>query len=89
MPRLELLDCGLSQNEVANHFNCSRSTETRLDQRVRVSLFVCLFYWVYVTPIQYRSYGDVPALLVEEELRCPSMNISGTIGHLSRTDDVP
>jgi hypothetical protein len=25
---------------------------------------------VYVTPTQHRSFGDVPALLVEEDLRC-------------------
>jgi hypothetical protein len=35
---------------------------------------VLLFNWFYVTPTQYRSYGDVPALLVEEDLRCPSMH---------------
>jgi hypothetical protein len=31
---------------------------------------VCLIGF-YVTPIQYMSYGDVPTLLVEEDLRCP------------------
>jgi hypothetical protein len=25
----------------------------------------------YVKPTQYRSYGDVPVLLVEEDLMCP------------------
>jgi hypothetical protein len=28
----------------------------------------------YVTPKQYRSFGDFPALLVEEDLRCPSVH---------------
>jgi hypothetical protein len=37
-------------------------------------IFVCLFYWIYVTPKQYRSYGDVPALLVEEDRRRPSVH---------------
>jgi hypothetical protein len=27
----------------------------------------------YVTPTQYRSFGDFPALLVEEDLMCPSV----------------
>jgi hypothetical protein len=31
------------------------------------SLFVCLIGF-YTTPTQYRSYGDVPALLAEEDL---------------------
>lgn len=34
---LAMLECGLSENEVANRFNCSRSTVTRLVQRVRVT----------------------------------------------------
>jgi hypothetical protein len=34
--------------------------------------FVCIGF--YVTSTQYRSYRDVPALLVEEDLRCPSVN---------------
>jgi hypothetical protein len=28
----------------------------------------------YVTSTQYRSYRDFPALLVEEDLRCPSVH---------------
>jgi hypothetical protein len=28
----------------------------------------------YFTPTQNRSYRDVPASLVEEDLRCPSVN---------------
>jgi hypothetical protein len=36
--------------------------------------FVCLFDWVYVTPTQYRSFGDIPALLKEEDHRCPSLH---------------
>jgi hypothetical protein len=41
-----------------------------------VMLFVCLFvwFWFYVTPTQYSLFGDVPALLVEEDLRCPSVH---------------
>jgi hypothetical protein len=35
-------------------------------------LFVCFGF--YVTSTQYRSYRDVPALLVEEDLRCPSVH---------------
>jgi hypothetical protein len=35
--------------------------------------FVCLFGFS-VTLTQYRSYGDVPALLVKEDLRCPSVH---------------
>jgi hypothetical protein len=35
--------------------------------------FVYIFFLLgfYVTPTQYRSFGDVPALLVKEDLRCP------------------
>jgi hypothetical protein len=33
-------------------------------------LFVCLIGF-YVTPIQYRSYSDIPALLVEEKPQVP------------------
>jgi hypothetical protein len=42
----------------------------------------------YVTPTQYRSYGDVPALLVEEDLSRLSVHFSGTNGYPSRTADV-
>jgi hypothetical protein len=35
--------------------------------------YVCLFGF-NVTPTRYRSFGDVPALLVEEDLRCPSVH---------------
>jgi hypothetical protein len=34
--------------------------------------FVCFGF--YVTSTQNRSYRDIPALLVEEDLRCPSMH---------------
>jgi hypothetical protein len=37
------------------------------------SLFVCSI-GLYATPTQYRSYGEVPALQVEEDLRCPSVH---------------
>jgi hypothetical protein len=33
---------------------------------------ICLFFvfvGLYVAPIQYRTYGDFPGLLVEEDLR--------------------
>jgi hypothetical protein len=36
-------------------------------------LFICLIGF-YVTPTHYRSYGHIPALLVEEDLRCPSIH---------------
>jgi hypothetical protein len=49
---------------------------TILDKRnpfkMKLILFVCLGF--YVTSTQYRSYRDVPALLVEEDLRCPSVH---------------
>jgi hypothetical protein len=38
-----------------------------------VSHIVCLIGF-YVTLTQYRSYNTVTALLVEEDLRCPSMH---------------
>jgi hypothetical protein len=42
------------------------------------SFLVCflLFFFIgfYVTPTQYRLYGDVPALLVEEDLSCLSVH---------------
>jgi hypothetical protein len=41
-------------------------------ERFSESVFVCFGF--NVTSTQYRSYRDVPALLVEEDLRCPSMN---------------
>jgi hypothetical protein len=28
----------------------------------------------YLTPTQYRSYGDFPTLLMEEDLRCPNVH---------------
>jgi hypothetical protein len=40
-------------------------------------LFIFFFvvcFGFYVTSTQYRSYHDVPALLVEEDLRCPSVH---------------
>jgi hypothetical protein len=49
-----------------------------------IFILICLFVFLfYVTSTQYRSYRDVPALLVEEDLRCPSVH------YLSRTKDVP
>jgi hypothetical protein len=40
----------------------------------KLEAFVCLIGF-YVTSTQYRSYyGDVRALLVEEDLRCPSVH---------------
>jgi hypothetical protein len=39
----------------------------------QVYLFVCLIGF-YVTSTKYRSYGDVRALLVEEDLRRPSVH---------------
>jgi hypothetical protein len=48
----------------------------------------CLFVWLIgycVTPTLYRSYGNVPALLIGEDLRCPSEHY---FRHLSKTTDV-
>jgi hypothetical protein len=42
------------------------------EKKKEVILFVCLIGF-YISPTQNRSYGDVPALLVEEDLRCPSI----------------
>jgi hypothetical protein len=39
-----------------------------------VCLFVCLLFFFHVTPTQFWSYGDVPALLVEVDLRHPSVH---------------
>jgi hypothetical protein len=35
--------------------------------------FVCLIRF-YVSPTQYKSYGYVPALLMEKDLSCPSVH---------------
>jgi hypothetical protein len=51
------------------------------------SKFVSLFGF-YIAPPQYRSYCDVPALLVEEDLGCPSVHYFRANGHLSRTTEV-
>jgi hypothetical protein len=38
-------------------------------------VFVVVFqFGLYVATTQYRSYGDISALLVEEDLRCPFMH---------------
>jgi hypothetical protein len=42
------------------------------NSQLQKCLFVCFGF--YVTSTQYRSYRDVPALLVEEDLRCPSVH---------------
>ena len=47
------------------------------------------FVGFYVAPTRLMLYSDLPAFLVEEVLRCPSVIISGTNGYLSRTTDVP
>jgi hypothetical protein len=49
------------------------------------------FFWLgfYVAPTWYRSYGIFPALLVEEDLRGPSVHYFRHKWHLSRTTDVP
>jgi hypothetical protein len=67
-----------------NSFQCSAGWNVFGDPVCRhvklcfhsIHLFVCLFVCLigfYVTQTHYRSYGDVPAFLVEEELRCPSV----------------
>jgi hypothetical protein len=43
----------------------------------------------YAAPTQNRSYGDVLALLVDEDLGCPSVHFLGTNGHLCRTTHIP
>jgi hypothetical protein len=40
---------------------------------IEISLFVCMIEF-YVTLTQYRSYGDIPAVMVEEDLRFPSVH---------------
>jgi hypothetical protein len=43
---------------------------------IELQTVFCLFVVCFgfnVTSAQYRSYRDVPALLVEEDLRCPSV----------------
>jgi hypothetical protein len=51
---------------------------SKITQFIKILLrtFCCLFvcFGFYVTSTQYRSYRDVPALLVEEDLRCPSVH---------------
>jgi hypothetical protein len=40
-----------------------------------MSVCVCLIgFYVTCTPTQYRTYGDVPASLVEEDLGRPSVH---------------
>jgi hypothetical protein len=54
-----------------------RFHETIENQWANRNMFVCLIDWLigfYATPPQYRSYDDVQALLVEEDLRCPSVH---------------
>ena len=45
-----------------------------------------MFGWVrfYVAPTLWRLYGEFPALLVEGDLRCPSVHYFRTRVHLSR-----
>ena len=51
--------------------------------------FNFFFFWLgflhHKNTKGYNLYGNFPAVLVEEDLRCPSLHyISGTSGHLSR-----
>jgi hypothetical protein len=43
-----------------------------IDKFIHYFLFV--WFGFYVTSTQYRSYRDIPALLVEEDLRCLSVH---------------
>ena len=49
---------------------------------------VCYFVGFNVAPTHYRAYGDFPALMVEEDPRCPSVHYFITSGHLGRTTDL-
>lgn len=39
---------------------------------IQVNMFNFFLIGFYITPTQYMSYGDFPALETEEDLRCPS-----------------
>jgi hypothetical protein len=52
-----------------NHLNGFIVTSCSFIKVAEVVYFVCLIVF-YVTPTQYRSFGDYQALQVEEDLRC-------------------
>jgi hypothetical protein len=54
--------------QIQNRVNCINEGS----EGFKFFVFVCLGF--YVTLTQYRSYRDVPVLLVEEDLRCFSMH---------------
>jgi membrane protease YdiL (CAAX protease family) len=45
-----------------------------IERRLYFVILFIIFLGFYVTSTQDRSYRDVPALLVEEDLRCPSVH---------------
>jgi hypothetical protein len=67
----------------------NRSDKNVMHHHKKVYIVVICLFGFHVTPKQYRSFGDVQALLVEKDLRCPSVNYPGTNGHLRRSTDVP
>jgi hypothetical protein len=70
-------------NPVTNITNASLYKQQKLN---KIKLFILLV--LLCLPKQYRLYGDIPAVLVKEDLRCPYVHFLGTNGHLCRTRDV-
>jgi hypothetical protein len=74
-----LFICKLSPIELINTGNLQR-TDLQLPMYDKIPKYLCLscIFFVclgfYVTSTKYRSYRDVPALLVEEDLRRPSVH---------------
>jgi hypothetical protein len=71
-----LYSCYWGTNNKCVHNGAYRVSNCPSPNITEVCLFVCLFVYFgfYVTSTQYRSYRDIPALLVEENLRCPSVH---------------
>jgi hypothetical protein len=51
-----------------------KKTSMKKENNILFSFFVFFCFGFYVTQTQYSSFGDVPALLVEADLRCPSVD---------------
>jgi hypothetical protein len=70
-----------------NHENSASRIKPFWNQMIQNNTLYII--WHKKLPTQYQSYGDLPALLVEDDLKCPSVHYSDINGHLSRTTDVP
>jgi hypothetical protein len=57
------------------------------DQEIFKLYINSFFVRFYIKLTQYRSYGDFPSFLVEEDLRCPPYIISGKNRQLGRTTE--